>query len=138
MSGAFFTLTQDGCTVGTSQRCSSLANVLLPFLTSSPRVGRVSTHTYLGLCNVQYLTYIISQKMYIIFYIRHTQIFNEYTKYYTFNVYKFLKNVQFFFFKFYTILYIQCIQFFNEYTQFCRFKVYRSWKNTQFCYCNVI
>ena len=137
MSGAFFTLTQDGHAVGTSQRCSPLANVLLPFLTSSPRVGRVSTHTYFGLCTVQYLTYIISQKMYIIFYIRHTQNFNEYTKFYTFNVYKFLKNVQFFF-KFYTILYIQCIQFFNECTQFCRFKVYRSSKNTQFCYCNVI
>ena len=96
MSSAFFTLTQDGHAVGTSQRCSPLANVLLPFLTSSPRVGRVSTHTYFGLCNVQYLTYIISQKMYIIFYIRHTQIVNEYTKFYTFNVYKFLKNVQIF------------------------------------------
>ena len=93
MSSAFFTLTQDGHAVGTSQRCSPLANVLLPFLTSSPRVGRVSTHTYFGLCTVQYLTYIISQKMYIIFYIRHTQNFNEYTKFYTFNVYNFSMNV---------------------------------------------
>ena len=83
--------------------------------------------------------------MYIIFYIRHTQIFNEYTKFYTFNVYKFSKNVQNFIYlmykifqKIYTILYIQCIQFFKEYTQFCRFKVYKSSKNTQFCYCNVI
>ena len=109
MSGAFFTLTQDGHAVGTSQRCSPLTNVLLPFLTSSLCVGRVSTHTYFGLCTVQYLTYIISQKMYIIFYIRHTQNFNEYTKFYTFNVYKFLKNVHFFFLNF---------------TQFYTFNVY--------------
>ena len=31
--------------------------------------------------------------MYIIFYIRHTQIFNEYTKFYTFNVYNFSMNI---------------------------------------------